>query len=290
MPRRLSVAADLAFSVEIPGRQTVHGSLRGAGRHLRLDVDRPHVFAGRADARAVKLLAAALAGRGLTMRVMQGDTHLVTLGATRAPWWHRRATGSRHIRLGSLHGVWTSGRTRLRRRSEPVLPDRGLVPPVTVLPLAPTFLRRTRRSVETTHDPAFGGSPHLVVAQDSYLPGERQSVYWLTKETTTLGSAEACDIRLVGLSGLHAVIVHDDHDEYVVRSVDRATRVNGGVVTEQILRTGSRLVVGRWTLAYSREEFADHGRPHGGRIGGEFGHQQPQPPRRRLQAVDGEDT
>ena len=75
-------------------------------------------------------------------------------------------------------------------------------------------------------------------------------------------------------------------DEYVVHALDPDTRVNGARVDQQFLRTGSRLRVGRWTLAYSRDEYADHGRPHGGRIGGELGRQQPQPPRRRPQDDD----
>lgn len=287
MSGRLFVSAHLDFEVDVAGQGVVRGSVRGRGADLTLDLDRPEVFAGRADAGTVEVVAAGLARRGLTVRVVQGPTHLVTLGATRAPWWQRRATGSRHIRLGSVRGVLASGRNRLRRGTAPALPDGGLVPPVTMFPVAPTFQRRSRRRVTTTHDPARGGSPRLVlVAQDSYLPGERQPIYWLTGARTTLGSGQGCAIVLPGLAGLHVEIVHDERDEYVVRALDSDTRVNGVRVTEQFLRTGSRLQVGRWTLAYSREEHADHGRPHGGRVGGEFGYQQPQPPRRRLQTED----
>ena len=32
-------------------------------------------------------------------------------------------------------------------------------------------------------------------------------------------------------------------------------------------------------MSFYREEYADHGRPYGGRIGGEIGHQRPQPAR-----------
>lgn len=31
-----------------------------------------------------------------------------------------------------------------------------------------------------------------------------------------------------------------------------------------VLRTGARIQMGKWCLAYFREEFADHGRPFGG--------------------------
>jgi hypothetical protein len=37
--------------------------------------------------------------------------------------------------------------------------------------------------------------------------------------------------------------------------------------------------LGEWTMSFYREEYADHGRPYGGRIGGELGRQQAQPPR-----------
>ena len=287
---QLNVVAHLDFEVEVAGQGVVHGTVSGSGRDLRLDVDRPEGFAGRGDARAVTVLAEGLADRGLTIRVMRGATHLITLGVARAPWWHRRATGSRHIRLGSLRGAWASGRSRLRRDVDPVFPDGRLVPPTTMFPIAPTFRRRHRRPVGTTHDPARGGSPRLVlVAQDSYLAGGRQPIYWLTGESTTLGSGQDCDIRLPGLAGRHATIVHDERDEYVVHGHDPDTRVDGARIRQEKLRTGSRLDVGRWTLAYSREEHADHGRPHGGRIGGELGHQQPQPPRRRPQTDDNAD-
>ena len=285
MAGRISVVAHLDFEVEVAGRGVVRGTVRGHGQELTLEVDRPDVFAGRRDAASLEGLASGLARRELRLRVLREGIHLVTLGATRAPWWHRRATGSPHIRLGSLRGVWTPGLTRLTRGAPPVLPDSGLVPAATLLPVAPTFLRRGRRRVTTTHAPPGGGNPRLVVvARDHYLPGERQPIHWLTGEKTTLGTDPACDIVLPGLAGRHAEISHDVDDEYVVRALDPDTRVNGARVGEKFLRTGSRLQVGRWTLAYSREEHADHGRPHGGRIGGELGRQQPQPPRRRLQA------
>lgn len=287
MTGRHSVQAHLDFEVEVVGQGVVSGTVRGSGHGLTLEVDRPELFAGRTDRGTVEGLTVGLAPRGLTLRVLQGPTHLTTPGTTRVRWWQRRATGSRHSRLGSLRGAWTSGRSRLGRDVGPALPDGGLVPPATMLPLAPTFLPRRRRRVTTTHDPARGGSPRLVlVAQDSYVPGERQPVFWLTDEVTTLGSGLQCDIALPGLARLHARIVHDQQDEYVVRAFDPDTRVDGARIQEQLLRTGSRLTVGRWTLAYSRDEHADQGRPHGGRVGGELGHQQPPPPRRRLQDDD----
>jgi hypothetical protein len=261
----------------------VHATLRGAGHLLDLEVDDPGAFAGGRDAPAIRALAAALARRGLAVRVVHRGTHLVTFGAVRAPWWQRRATGSRHIRLGSLRGAWTSARSRTRSTA-PVLPDRSLAPPTTLWPPAPTFLRRPRRTVTTTHDPARGGGARLVmVPGDEVWPGERQAVFWLSDGVTTIGSEDGCDVRLAGLAALHAEVVHDDDDEFVLVTHHPDTRVNGARVRRQVLRTGTRVRLGPWQLAYFREEYADHGRPYGGRIGGELGHQRPQPPREAMQ-------
>jgi hypothetical protein len=45
-------------------------------------------------------------------------------------------------------------------------------------------------------------------------------------------------------------------------------------------------------MTFFREEFADHGRPYGGRVGGEIGHQRPQPerPQRRRHEADHEES
>lgn len=43
-----------------------------------------------------------------------------------------------------------------------------------------------------------------------------------------------------------------------------------------VLRTGARVQMGQWSMAFFREEFADHGRPFGGRSGGELAYQRPQ--------------
>ena len=48
--------------------------------------------------------------------------------------------------------------------------------------------------------------------------------------------------------------------------------------------TGTGVDLGEWHLSFFREEYADHGRPYGGRIGGELGHQRPQPSREAIQA------
>lgn len=279
MPVTTLVSADLAFEVAVPGEDPIRGTLVGSRNRLRLEVDDPSAFAGGRDAPAIRALADQLAGWGVVITVVHGDTELVRIGATRAPWWQRGATGSRHIRLASRRGAWTAARSRSRATS-PVLPGAALVPPPTMFPIAPTMQRRPRRVPTTTHDPARGGAARLVMASASRSwTGAQPRVLWLN-DVTTIGSDPTCDVVLPGLAGLHARIVHNEHDEYVLEGLSPEVRVHGALTSKSLLRTGTRVELGTWRLAYYREEFADHGRPYGGRIGGELGRQRPQPPRR----------
>lgn len=273
----LHLAADLQLALERPGTPPVLGRLRGSGNRLTLEVDDPGAFAGAGDAVSIRSIAEVLATQGLVLRVTHRGEHLVSLGDVSAPWWQRRVTGTRRIRLGSLRGAWTSARSRARG-TEPALPGPGLLPPGTVLPLFPTMHRRARRAVGTTHDPARGGGARLVPAVEMVGPGERAPNLWL-EHGMLIGSDPGCDLVLPGLEPVHARIVHDERDEWVIKAVEGITRVHGAPVVAQILRTGARVDLGSHRLAYYREEFADHGRPFGGRIGGEAGRQLPQPPR-----------
>ncbi len=141
--------------------------------------------------------------------------------------------------------------------------------------------------VTTTHTAATDrttGRPRLVLKAEKLWSGEEQSVFWLTRTMTTLGSHASCDIVLPDLEALHAVVFQDDADEYILDSCGPESRVHGAVVLKSaILRTGARIDLGPHSLAFFREEHADHGRPFGGREGGEFGHQRSQPPRRSVQ-------
>ncbi len=271
------VDADLRLELDRPGLAPVRGHLTGVRNRLVLEVDDPGAFAGPQDAPGVRAVAAALATRGMTVEVRHDGQLLITLGRVRTSWWQRRVTGSRHIRLGGLRGAWTAARSR-SRGTDPVLPTAELLPPLTLWPIAPTFARRDRRPKTTTH--GGGGAPRLVLEKEHLWGGERMPIYWLDTETT-IGSGSACDVRLPGLADLHAVVRHDeDDDEYVVELRDGAARVHGAAVGGRVvLRTGARLEVGDHVLAFFREEFADHGRPHGGRQGGEIGVQLPQEPR-----------
>lgn len=273
----LSVRADLRFSTTQDGR-TVTGHLRGEGRNLELEVSDPSLFAGRTDAGFVRGLAAALARRGLTVTVVSPRGPLVTLGA-RGGWLQRRVTGSRHLRVVGTGAAWAAFRAGGRRA--PALPTAALAPPATMLPLAPTFLRRPR-VVTTTHDPAHGGDPRLVQApREDWWPGDARAVHHLRGEVTVFGSADDCDVPLPGVDPYVAEVRHDAEDEYVLVRLGTpgTVRVNGEPVAARTLRTGSRVQLGGHTFSFVREEYADHGRPYGGRVGGELGHQKPQPPR-----------
>lgn len=269
------VHAALDLDLERAGRPTVHTRLEGTGSRLTLEVDDPSAFAGAGDAAALGRLAEALASMGIAMRVEHGGRHLVTLGDVTAPWWQRRVTGNRRIRLGSLRLAWLA---RARGGTTPTLPDARLLPPPTLLPLAPTLRRRPRRPVTTTHDPARGGNPRLALALERLGPDDENPVHRL-RDGMTIGSDPGCSIVLSGLAPVHARVRHDERDEWVVDAVAGVTRVHGAAVRSQILRTGSRVDVGSHSLVFARDEYADHGRPFGGRIGGEAGHQVPQPPR-----------
>lgn len=280
---RTSVEADLCFRVEDADGQRIDGHLTGSGQVLTLRIDDPGAFAGAGDAAAVRYVADELAARRLEVRVTDGRSTLVRLGDVRAPWWQRRLTRSRHLRVGSLRGLWTAAQARAQGR-EPVLPSLLSAPPPTLSPILPTFGARPRH-VAGTHDPARAGSPRLVLVPDLAGPETRRTIYSLAGDcgdSFLIGSAEDCHIRLPGLAPHHCVVVHDDDDEFVAEALDGEVRVHGARVQQGLLRTGTRLELGEHCLAFAREEYADHGRPYGGRIGGELGHQRPQPERLRL--------
>ncbi|MDX6309272.1 MAG: hypothetical protein QOI06_2318 [Nocardioidaceae bacterium] len=286
MATQLTFDADLQFSVDIPGSPPVTGTLTGSGTALELRVSSPAMFTGRSDAGALRGLAQALADKGLAISVVSPAGPVATLGVERTSWWQRRATGSRHIRLERGAGLWSLIRSRSLAPRGGVLPGEQLAPPPTLLPVAPTMRRRPRRPVTTTHDPHRGGNPRLTQVLGPYArQGEHPRQFPLHDDVTTIGSDPGCDIRLPGLEPLHAEIRHDEADEFVLVRIARAAsiRVHGAPVDVAILRTGARVDLGQSMLSYFREEYADHGRPYGGRIGGELGHQRSQPSREELQ-------
>ncbi len=288
---------DLAFSLEEPGgkvpagagadpstAQQMTGTITASGLDVEVYSSKPELFV---RARKIKLkdirgLAADLAERGLTVSLSGPDGVIIRLGAVRAPVIKRLLTGSPHIDLGSR----TALAPLLRRRSAatgkaPSLP----LPPPTLFPLVPTFDRRIRRRITTTHYAAGAGRPRLIfVVGSENWNGQMPREFDLLPGVTTIGSSPTADLQLQGLQPLHAEIRHDAQDEYVLYPLGP---VAGGAMPfpgqkegGQVLRTGARIEMGQWRMGFFREEYADHGRPYGGRLGGELSYQRPQPRRR----------
>ncbi|MFD6700035.1 MULTISPECIES: FHA domain-containing protein [unclassified Microbacterium] len=145
----------------------------------------------------------------------------------------------------------------------------------------------------TTHAGWGAGRPRLLVASAT-----TRFVFDIPDDGVTIGSAQDAGLRLPDTDPVHAVIRHDSHDEYALDMRgpgETSANVQKSAEEErrdvEVLRTGARFSLGPWRLVFMREEFADHGRPFGGREGGEFSDQQEQPdrpdyPRRSSQARD----
>ena len=141
----------------------------------------------------------------------------------------------------------------------------------------------------TTHASWGAGDPHLIVSRDG-----RHHEEALDGELIVIGSGSDADIRLDGLDPVAGEIRHDERDEFVfvphapgetnarLQPQSAAERKDG-----EVLRTGARFTLGDWTFVFMREEFADHGRPYGGREGGEGEKQPEQPGRPEYDADDG---
>ncbi len=132
--------------------------------------------------------------------------------------------------------------------------------------------------VTTTHAGYGEGQPRLRLAVDRQgWSGRPQQVFPLDREATTIGSAPDADISLPGLAVRHAQVRHDERDEYVLVLLGPGEAPAGpeedptATPVPQVLRTGATFRVGDWALSFERAEEADHGRPYGGREGGENG-------------------
>ncbi|HEX9225800.1 MAG TPA: FHA domain-containing protein [Arthrobacter sp.] len=274
MAPRFRADINLDFSLLEASGEEARGSVKASGSEVVVSLDSTdallsHRLPSLGDLRP---LAKTLSDQGLSVVVDGPDGRIISLGAVDAPASQRVITRSPHIKLGKLGAL--APMVRRGRRA----PSRAfsLLPPGTMLPLFPTVKRRISRRVTTTHYTRGGGRPRLIFVQDSKSwNGQVPREFSLTEERVRIGSDESAQLRLPGLDGVHAEIVHNDRDEYVLV---RHGKVSGsfGPGSTSVLRTGSRLQMGEWCLAFFREEFADHGRPFGGRSGGEFAYQRPQ--------------
>ncbi|KGJ78368.1 hypothetical protein GY21_07055 [Cryobacterium roopkundense] len=285
---------DLTFSLSEPSNgastERLQGTVTADGTDVSVFASNPSVLVqGQTmNLTIIRDLAAQLAARGLTVSLNGPEGLIARIGAVDAPLVQRLLTKSPNITLGSraaLAPLIRSGAKNALSSAPSAVP----LPPATLFPLVPTLDRKLRRRVTTTHYAPGGGRPRLIfVVGSKNWNGQMPREFDLLPTTTTIGSAPESDLVLAELRTFHAEIRHDENDEYVLypigevsgsaRSVDADTSTRGGGI---ILRTGSRVEMGKWRMAFFREEFADHGRPFGGRVGGEFAVQKPQPPRRR---------
>lgn len=281
MTARWAIEADLAFSVTTPSsdgdsEQVTAGTITGQGRHLEVRFDDLSAVSSGASLGDGKAVAAELARQQIVVTLIGPDGPVVSVGDVKANRLASLLTRSKHIKVENwraataLSGVLGSGDSAV-----------ALAPPSTPWPIAPTFSWRRRRAT-TTHDPDGGGQPRLVFSMgEAAQAGSPRRIYDLRPQGVSIGSAESCGLTLEGLAEHHAEVRRDSNDEYILiaRADDPPTKVNGVHLTagdEQVLRTGTRVRLGSWTLTYTRAEFADHGRPYGGRAGGEFSEQRKQ--------------
>ena len=123
-------------------------------------------------------------------------------------------------------------------------------------------------TVTTTHDPLGGGDPRLLFAVGEHNGASR--THSLHQGRNSVGSHPDNDLCLPGLAPFHAEIQRDAGDDYVLIGLGGETRVHGRPVDNAELHSGARIEVGPWVLSFARDEAADHGRPNGGRQGGEL--------------------
>lgn len=143
----------------------------------------------------------------------------------------------------------------------------------------------------TTHAEWGAGHPRLLVSSEN-----ERFIHEITGDTVRIGSDAASELPLRDTDALHATIVHDERDEYVL-TLHGPGEMNANPLADatapgertEILRTGARFTAGPWTLVFARDEYADHGRPFGGRQGGEYSDQPPQPARPDYTHPDGDE-
>lgn len=135
----------------------------------------------------------------------------------------------------------------------------------------------------TTHSAYGAGHPRLVMI--GVEGSEEPRVFPLEGETTRIGSADDNEIVLEGLLPHHATITHTAADEYSLDSIGETQTSSAGEESPfddapkgALLRHGATFTIAGWGFSFQREEYADHGRPFGGREGGEFDAQSEQGP------------
>lgn len=213
------VGADLEFTLERADGDPVRGRIRERAGRLVLEVDDATVFAGP-DSPFVSAVAEGLAGRGMTLRVAQGERRLATLGA-QTSWWKR------------LPREEVRGAIAWRQRTRPAAPVSPLLVPGADAPTALRRVRAPRTPSRTAPRLVLDGPDHLEVPLHDGL---------------TIGSGRRADVRLPGLAEVHAV-VHHEHGGWVVETTSEDRRAP---VLRQLLRPGSRVTLGTHRFAFVR--------------------------------------
>lgn len=271
---------DLTFSASIPaadGEEPEHvaGTIEGHGQELTIRADSLSVFPslGKFDRGAMNQLALRLKRAGVKINVEGPDGTLVSVGNVKPTIFERAATGSSAIKPGKIAAT-----KKLLNRKAAVADSFPMAIPGTLFPLLPTFLRNYRMRSTTTHYASGGGRPRLIFVRDSESwDGKAPKIFNLTTESLAIGGSPGADLTLAGLDDVHARIVHNELDEYeLVAEAPIGGSVGMRAGNTQTLRSGARIEMGDWRLVFFREEYADHGRPFGGRSGGELSFQKPQ--------------
>lgn len=271
---------DLSFTVDQPTdqpgfSQRRNGTIKAAGNTIYVKVDSYSLFPSirQVDRRALDDFATKLKKAGIKIVVDGPEGTLLTLGDVKPNLSGRIATRSGAIRLGSLPDASKLLRGRDRRTGA-----EAFRVPATPFPLLPTFLKNYRLRATTTHYADGGGRPRLIFVQDSdSWDGKAPKALNITSDSVVIGSAPECELVLPGLEPIHARITRNDLDEHVLEAVGRVGGSAGLKPGDRyVLRSGARMELGGWRLVFYREEYADHGRPFGGRNGGELAVQRPQ--------------
>ncbi|WP_105565325.1 FHA domain-containing protein [Microbacterium halophytorum] len=135
----------------------------------------------------------------------------------------------------------------------------------------------TAPQTTTTHGPWGSGNPHLSIRRSDH-----RMDFALVSGTVRLGAAPDMELIVPGAEPHHATIVHNEYDEFVLtmhgEGEMNAAPENPNERTET-LRSGARFTIGGWEFVFWRAEASDHGRPYGGRNGGEGAHEHGQNPR-----------
>ncbi len=284
---------DLSFELRVPSQsnqesELVTGTIEAAGKDIVVRCDNPDVFldSGVGNPVLMRMLADVLDSHDTTISFEGPQGRIVRIGKLKNPIIQRLMTGTRHIEFGSSSTLVSLAKKRFSARNQG---DMGqLLPPPTLVPLLPTFNRTNRKRITTTNYAYGAGHPRLLFVIDAERwDGHPPLIFDLNKTVTTIGSSPLSDLVLSGAEPFHAEIRHVEQDEYVLypfspagTGIDpvntTASWAEGGVV----LRTGARVQIAGWKMAFFREEYADHGRPYGGRAGGEWAHQRTQSARR----------